>query len=62
VVPVPADSAVGHGLGIIHSVMNSLDRAQIREDGFQILVSHVAEIPPWHDGVKFPGRPLCPCA
>ena len=53
-VPVPADSAVSHGLGIVHSVLNRLDRAEIRKDGFQIFASHVTEIPPRHDGIEFP--------
>jgi len=54
VVPAPADSAVRYGLGIIHSVMSWLDRAQIKEDGFQIFVGHMTEIPPWHDGIELP--------
>jgi len=55
VVPVPADSAVSHRLSIIHSVMNRLYGAQICEDGFQIFVSHVTKIPPWHDGIELAG-------
>ena len=53
-VPAPADSAERHGLGIVHSVLDRLDRAEIRKDGLQIFVSHVTEIPPWHDGIELP--------
>src|SRR5215471_9515628 len=53
VMPVPADSAVSYWLAIVHSVLDRLDRAQIRKDALQIFVGHVTEIPPWHDGIEF---------
>lgn len=47
-----ADAAVSYRLAFVDAVLDRFGRAQIREDGFQIFVGHVGEIPPWHDGIE----------
>src|SRR5262249_371181 len=50
----PADSAVSDGFFIVHAMMDGLECAQVRKNGLEIVVRHVAKIPPWHDGIEFP--------
>ena len=51
---VPTDSAIGDGLGIVYTMVNGLDRAQIGKDCLQIVVRHVPEKPPRHDWTELP--------
>src|SRR5215831_8160070 len=54
VVLVLADSAVSDGFCIVHAMTDGLGCSQVRKDGLEIVVRHVAKIPPWHDGIEFP--------
>src|ERR1700747_2315251 len=49
-----ADWAVCHGFAVVHAVVDRLERAQIRKEGLQIVVVHLPEKPPWHDGANVP--------
>ena len=46
--PAAAHSAVGHRFGIVDSVVDGFERAQIREERLQIIVFHLADVPPRH--------------
>jgi hypothetical protein len=49
-----ANSAVSDGFVIVHAMVDGLDNAQVREDGLEIVISHLPEKPPWHDGPNLP--------
>ena len=51
-VVVLANSAVSDWFRIVHSMVNRLERAKVREDGLEIVIAHVPEKPPRHGGIN----------
>ena len=57
-IPVPeaveaaAELAIGERLGVVHAVLDRLERAEIGEDGFEVGVRHVAKMLPGHDVIE----------
>ena len=49
-----ANSAVSDGFVIVHAMVDGPDGAQVREDGLEIVIGHLPEKPPWHDGANLP--------
>ncbi len=45
-----ADSAVSDRLAVVHAMVDGPDDSQVREDGLEIVIGHLPEKPPWHDG------------
>ncbi len=51
---VLADSAISDGFGIVHTMVDGLEGAQVGEDGLEIVIGHLPEEPPWHDRADLP--------
>jgi len=48
------NSAVSDGFVIVHSMMDGPDGAQVRENSLEIVIGHLPEEPPGHDGANLP--------
>ena len=51
---VPADSAISDRFRIVHAMVDGLERAQVREDGLEIVIAHLPDKPPRHERADFP--------
>src|SRR5215472_14940494 len=47
-----AYAAIRYRFGVVHAVVNRLDRAQISKDGPEVLVAHMTKEPPRHDRIE----------
>jgi hypothetical protein len=50
---VAAEFAEGRRLGIVYIVIDGLNGSQVGEDGFEVVVGHVAKITVGHERIQF---------
>ena len=53
-----ADSATSDGFSTVHSMVDGLQRAQVRENGLEIVIVNLPKEPPRHVGTNLPGSYL----